>query len=143
MKIFGVLLLSFWAFAGIATAQDSPSNMHGSWKYLGGYTFIHIDEEQRAFQCRIDRDMNVYFATSQLQDGALEWSSTRFFSIYGSEVDLSGQTWGESGIEFRGRILLLDTLTPERNTSERLELDPVAALPTICLHYLDLSRTSH
>lgn len=137
-----ILLLAVLPLSPVSVviAQESTANPSGNWKYLGGYTFVHIDENQRAFQCRIDRDMNVYFATSQVMDGELEWSPTRFFSIYGDEVALSGQTWGKGSVEHKGRILFLNGSTPSGNSTVRLELDPVASLPTVCQHYLELSQ---
>ncbi|MDX1492180.1 MAG: hypothetical protein R3332_12930 [Pseudohongiellaceae bacterium] len=115
-------------------AQNTVELPTGVWKYLGGYVFIHIDEDRRAFQCRIDRDMNVYMATASVAgDGNVSWSPTRFFSIYGKEIDLGGQTWGEGTLENRGRILF------STDSSERLELDPIEALPTICQYYLKQS----
>jgi len=132
---FGLLVV----FSSAAFGQNDAAAPNGNWKYLGGYTFVHIDQSQRAFQCRIDRDMNVYFSVAKVTDGQVEWSPTRYFSIYGQEIDLSGPSWGKGSIEHRGRILLLNSLTPTGDSNERLELDPVATLPTICEHYLQIS----
>jgi hypothetical protein len=139
MKVLGMLLGVVLLYVGFSFVQADAAP-HGSWKYLGGYTFVHIDESQRAFQCRIDRDMNVFFAVAKVKDGEVAWSPTRYFSIYGKEIDLSGQSWGEGTVEHRGRILFLNPRAPSGNSNERLELDPVATLPTICQYYLQISH---
>lgn len=139
MKGLAIFLGSLLVISSTAFGQNDAAGPRGNWKYLGGYTFVHIDENQRAFQCRIDRDMNVYFAVAKVKRGHVEWSPTRYFSIYGQEIDLSGQSWGKGSIEHRGRILFLNSLTPTGDSNERLELDPVATLPTICEHYLQIS----
>lgn len=120
-------------------ANSAEDGLAGNWKFLGGYEFVHVDDENRIFQCRIDLDMNVLFAVANIQsDGQIDWGVLRFFSIYGKEV-ASGQVLEEAKIELKGRIMFLETNgAPGRSTTRR-EFDKVAELPTVCNHYLALA----
>ena len=119
-----------------ASAQDIAQQMQGTWKYLGAYSFVDVDEQGRAYQCRLDRDTNVFFATGMVEsDGSIEWSKPRFFSLYGKEVILESENWGRSQAEVRGRVMFLSGPPTLWQNGTRLEYDRVAELPTLCLHY--------
>ncbi len=138
MKSLATILLLCMC-AGRAGAQGSGENLQGNWKFLGGYEFVHVDDEDRVFQCRIDLNMNVFFATANIQaDGVIEWGVPRFFSIYGKEV-ASGQVWGDAKIELKGRIMFLEANGAPGRSIDRREFDKVPELPTICDHYLALA----
>lgn len=140
--VVGILAMCLTAstVAAQSTKHDWVLGLQGAWKYLGGYVFVNVDEDGRAFQCRIDRDMNIYFSTAELAvDGAVSWELPRFFSIYGKELVPSGQIWSNAKIDLRGRIMFMDTAGSVNQAAERLEFDKVPELPTICSHYLALA----
>src|SRR5690606_10502673 len=119
-----------------ALAQDIASQMQGTWKYLGAWSFVEVDEQGRAYQCRLDRDTNVFFATGNVEaDGSILWTPPRFFSLYGEEVTLTNEDRGRSQPEIRGRDRLLSGPPTLWQNGTRLEYDRVRALPTLCVHY--------
>lgn len=121
-------------------AQLAEQGLQGSWKFLQSFTYVHVDEQDRVFQCRIDSDMNVRFATSVYQaGGAIEWSPVRFFSLYGREVVPSGTEWGMNTMELRTRIMFLDGTSTDAQSLDRMEFDKVATLPTLCEHYRQIA----
>lgn len=131
--------LTLGAIATNATAQVAPTGLVGNWKYLRSFQFVHVDEQDRVFQCRISPDLHVVFGIGKYQDGGvIEWEVPRFFSLYGQEV-ASGQDWGSSTMELRTRVMFLTMPSASGNSTERLEFDRVPTLPTICAHYLELA----
>lgn len=121
------------------SAQTADPFLVGSWKYLRTFQYVHVDEQDRVFQCRISPDLHVFFATGRYQEGGvIEWEVPRFFSLYGQEV-ASGQDWGTSTMELRTRVMFLTMPTASGLSTERLEFDKVPVLPTICAHYLALA----
>lgn len=125
-------------------AQEMASQMQGSWKYLGAWSFVEVDEQGKAYQCRLDRDTNVFFATGNVEpDGGIQWSKPRFFSLYGKEVVLTSEDWGRSQAEINGRVLFLSGPPTLWQNGTRLEYDRVEALPTLCLHYRSIAFTEN
>lgn len=122
-----------------ASAQLADPVLVGSWKYLRSFQYVHVDEQDRVFQCRISPDLHVFFAVGKYQEGGvIEWEVPRFFSLYGQEV-ASGQDWGTSTMELRSRVMFLTMPTSSGLATERLEFDKVPVLPTICAHYLAIA----
>jgi hypothetical protein len=114
--------------------------LQGTWKYLRNFTFVQIDAQNRAYQCRIMPDLHVLFSTGQItESGAIEWSPVRFFSLYGKEFVPSGMDWGTGAVELRNRVMFLTAPTASGTTTERMEFDKVPELPTMCIHYLTLA----
>lgn len=119
-----------------AGAQDIAGQMKGTWKYLGAWSFVEVDEQGRAYQCRMDRDTNVFFATGNVEpDGSIQWTKPRFFSLYGKEVVLESEDWGRSQAEVKERVMFLSGPPTLWQNGTRLEYDRVPELPTLCLHY--------
>lgn len=119
-------------------AQSVDSGLQGSWKYLRNFTYVHVDERDRIFQCRILPDLNVLTATASIkEDGAVAWEPVRFFSLYGQELSPSYQDWGRNRIELRNRIMFLNVLAASGEALESMEFDHVPQLPTLCAYYLD------
>lgn len=121
--------------AGIM-AQNTDTGLRGTWKFLSNFTYVHIDDQDRAFQCRVGLDLNVYIATGLLSEGFVNWQPARFFSLYGREVTPSGQDWGQNSIELRTRIMFMTAPSPSGQSMIRMEFDRLPQLPTICSHYL-------
>ncbi len=120
-----------------ASAQNAAPGLVGNWKYLRNFTFVHLDAQDRMFQCRVMPDLNVFVATGQLAEaGAVQWNPVRFFSLYGQEVSPSGQDWGANTIELRNLVMWLTVPSAYGQSTERMEFDKVPQLPTICAHYL-------
>lgn len=121
-------------------AQDIKSQMQGTWKYLGAWSFVDVDDQGRAYQCRLDQDTNVFFATGNVEvDGSILWSRPRFFSLYGKEVTLTNEDWGRSQAEIRGRVMFLSGPPTLWQNGTRLEYDRVPELPTLCVHYRSIA----
>ncbi len=119
-----------------AVAQSAEPTLQGTWKYLRNFTFVQVDADNRAYQCRIMPDLHVLFSTGQIaESGAIEWSPVRFFSLYGKEFVPSGMDWGSGTIELRNRVMFLTAPTASGTTTERMEFDKVPELPTMCIHY--------
>jgi len=119
-----------------ALAQSTEPVLQGTWKYLRNFTFVQIDAQNRAYQCRIMPDLHVLFSTGQItESGAIEWSPVRFFSLYGKEFVPSGMDWGSGTIELRNRVMFLTAPTASGTATERMEFDKVPELPTMCIHY--------
>jgi|GEM_PF-649539 len=126
--------------AAPASAQDLASQMQGTWKYLGAWSFVDVDEQGRAYQCRLDQDTNVFFATGNVDsDGGILWTTPRFFSLYGKEVSLRNEDWGRSQAEIRGRVMFLSGPPSLWQNGTRLEYDRVPELPTLCVHYRSIA----
>lgn len=122
-----------------ASGQVAEQGLQGTWKYLRAFNYVHVDDQDRLFQCRVDTDLNVQFATALYQaDGTVEWSPVRFFGLYGQEVP-SGREWGTNIIELRSRIMFLTVPATNGQGTAREEYDKVATLPTICEHYRRLA----
>lgn len=122
-----------------ASGQTAEQGLQGGWKYLRAFTYVHVDEQDRVFQCRFDTDLNVQFATAIYQaGGVIEWTPVRFFSLYGQEVP-SGREWGTNTIELRSRIMFLTVPAANGQGTAREEYDKVATLPTICEHYRQMA----
>ncbi|MDO9316695.1 MAG: hypothetical protein Q7V56_00655 [Gammaproteobacteria bacterium] len=122
-----------------ASGQTAEQGLLGSWKYLRAFNYVHVDERDRVFQCRLDTDLNVQFATAIYQaGGVIEWTPVRFFSLYGQEVP-SGREWGTNTIELRSRIMFLTVPAANGQGTAREEYDKVATLPTICEHYRQMA----
>lgn len=140
----------FWYLAGWVmglcvltlpvSAQHADPGLQASWKYLRNFTFVHVDERDRIFQCRIVPELHVFFATGVIAEGGqVAWDPVRFFTLYGEEYSPSGQDWGVNTIELRGRVMFL-TLPPVNGREpERMEFDRVSRLPTLCEHYLNIA----
>ena len=123
-----------------ALAQSTEPVLQGTWKYLRNFTFVQIDAQNRAYQCRIMPDLHVLFSTGQISDaGAVEWAPVRFFSLYGKEFVPSGMDWGTAAVELRNRVMFLTAPTASGTTVERMEFDKVPELPTMCIHYLTMA----
>jgi len=123
-----------------ALAQSTEPVLQGAWKYLRNFTFVQIDAQNRAYQCRIMPDLHVLFSTGQISDsGAVEWAPVRFFSLYGKEFVPSGMDWGTGAVELRNRVMFLTAPTASGTTVERMEFDKVPELPTMCIHYLTMA----
>ncbi len=130
-------ILSLLAFS--TSAQVADPFLVGSWKYLRTFHYVHVDEHDRVFQCRISPDLHVFFATGKYQEGGvIDWEVPRFFSLYGDEVP-SGQVWGRNTMELRTRVMFLTVPTVSGSSTERLEFDKVPVLPTLCAHYLAIA----
>ncbi len=122
-----------------ASGQGAEQGLQGTWKYLRAFNYVHVDEQDRLFQCRVDTDLNVQFATATYQSGGtIEWSPVRFFGLYGQEVP-SGREWGTNTIELKSRIMFLTASAANGQGTVREEYDKVATLPTICEHYRRLA----
>jgi hypothetical protein len=120
-------------------AQNADPGLQGNWKYLRNFTYVYIDDQDRAFQCRVMPDLNVYLATGFLSEGFVHWQPVRFFNRYGRELSPSWQEWGRNNIELRTRIMFMTAPSPSGQSQERMEFDKVAQLPTICSHYLAMA----
>ncbi len=121
-------------------SQAAEQSAQGTWKYLRAFNFVHVDAENRVFQCRFDTDFNVQFATALYQsDGSIEWTPVRFFSLYGQEVVIPDRGWGINTMEVRARIMFLTVPRTNGDGTERQEYDKVATLPTICEHYRQIA----
>ncbi|MDP1930994.1 MAG: hypothetical protein Q8L60_06030 [Gammaproteobacteria bacterium] len=134
-----VLAMVLIVLACSASAQVAEPFLVGSWKYLRTFHYVHIDEQDRVFQCRISPDLHVVFSTGKYQEGGvIDWEVPRFFSLYGTEMP-SGQVWGRNTMELRVRVMFLTVPTVSGQSTERLEFDKVPVLPTICAHYLAIA----
>ena len=123
-----------------ASAQTPEAGLIGTWKYLRNFTYVNVDEQGRVFQCRILPDLNLFISTAQIASNAeVQWKPVRFFSLYGLEVSPSGQDWGLDTIELRRLVMFLNPVDPGPGV-QRMEFDKVPQLPTLCAHYLALSR---
>lgn len=136
-NVIAVMILSL--FGCNASAQIADPFLVGSWKYLRTFQYVHVDEQDKVFQCQISPDLHVFFSTGTYQEGGvIEWEVPRFFSLYGQEMP-SGRDWGTSTMELRTRVMFLTMPTASGQSTERLEFDKVPVLPTICAHYLALA----
>ena len=123
-----------------AWAQTSAPTLVGTWKYLRNFTFVQVDEQNRAYQCRIMPDLHVLVATGTIEDGGvIQWTPVRFFSLYGKEFVPSGMDWGRNTIELRNRVMFLTVPTQSTQNAERMEFDKVPELPTMCTHYQSIA----
>ncbi|MES3007651.1 MAG: hypothetical protein V4751_07765 [Pseudomonadota bacterium] len=123
-----------------AQSQAAEPGPQGTWKYLRAFNFVHVDAQDRVFQCRFDTDFNVQFATARYQaGGSIEWTPVRFFSLYGQEVVIPDRNWGINTMEVRARIMFLTVPKLNGEGTERQEYDKVATLPTICEHYRQIA----
>ncbi len=123
-----------------ASAQTPEAGLIGTWKYLRNFTYVDVDAQGRVFQCRILPDLNLFISTAQIASNAeVLWEPVRFFSLYGREVSPSGQDWGLDTIELRRLVMFLNPVDPGPGV-QRMEFDKVPQLPTLCAHYLALSR---
>ena len=101
---------------------------------------MHVDDQDRIFQCRIVPELHVFFSTGVIAaQGQVTWDTVRFFTLYGEEYSPSGQDWGVNTIELRGRVMFLTLPPVSGRDPERMEFDMVPKLPTICEHYLSLA----